>query len=45
MTIDEIMAGESENTEFKVRRPEKSNKYMKSVVPLLMEPLEKLTGP
>ncbi|MEF2876817.1 MAG: ATP-binding protein [Blautia sp.] len=32
MTIDEIMAGESENTEFKVRRPEKSNKYMKSVV-------------
>ena len=32
MTIDEIMAGESENTEFKERRPAKSNEYKKSVV-------------
>ncbi|MCM1122235.1 MAG: putative DNA binding domain-containing protein [Eubacterium sp.] len=32
MTIEEILAGESKNTEFKVSRPEKSIKYMKSVV-------------
>ena len=32
MTIDEILAGESKNMEFKIRRPEKSIKYMKSVV-------------
>lgn len=32
MTIAEILAGESSNIEFKVCRPEKSIKYMKSVV-------------
>ena len=32
MTVEEILAGESKNVEFKVRRPEKSIKYMKSVV-------------
>ena len=32
MTIDEILAGESKNVEFKVQRPEKSIKYMKTVV-------------
>ena len=32
MTIDEILAGESKNMEFKIQRPEKSIKYMKSVV-------------
>lgn len=32
MTAEEILAGESKNVEFKVRRPEKSIKYMKSVV-------------
>lgn len=32
MTIDEILAEESKNMEFKIRRPEKSIKYMKSVV-------------
>lgn len=32
MTIEEILAGESKNVEFKVQRPDKSIKYMKSVV-------------
>lgn len=32
MTREEILAGESKNVEFKVSRPEKSIKYMKSVV-------------
>ncbi len=32
MTREEILAGESKNMEFKVSRPEKSIKYMKSVV-------------
>lgn len=32
MTREEILAGESKNVEFKVERPEKSAKYMKSVV-------------
>lgn len=32
MTIEEILAGESKNVEFKVNLPEKSIKYMKSVV-------------
>ncbi len=32
MTIQEILAGESKNVEFKVSRPEKSIKYMKTVV-------------
>lgn len=32
MTSEEILAGESKNVEFKVSRPEKSIKYIKSVV-------------
>ena len=32
MTLQEILAGESKNLEFKVRRPKDSIKYMKSVV-------------
>ena len=32
MTIEEILAGESKNVEFKENVPEKSIKYMKSVV-------------
>ena len=32
MTMEEILAGESKNVEFKVSRPEKSIKYMKSVI-------------
>ena len=32
MTREEILAGESKIVEFKVERPEKSIKYMKSVV-------------
>lgn len=32
MTVEEILAGESQNVEFKVQRPDKSIKYMKSVV-------------
>jgi predicted HTH transcriptional regulator len=32
MTIKDIMSGESKNVEFKVTLPEKSIKYMKSVV-------------
>ena len=32
MTIEEILAGESKNVEFKVQRPDKSIKYMKTVV-------------
>ena len=32
MTIEEILAGESKNVEFKVQRPDKSMKYMKRVV-------------
>lgn len=31
MTIEEILAGESKNVEFKVQRPDKSIKYMKTV--------------
>lgn len=32
MTIEEILAGESKNVEFKVQRPKDSSKYMKTVV-------------
>lgn len=32
MTVEKILAGESKNIEFKVQRPDKSIKYMKSVV-------------
>lgn len=32
MTIEEILAGESKNVEFKENLPERSIKYMKSVV-------------
>lgn len=32
MTLEEILAGESKNVEFKENLPEKSIKYMKSVV-------------
>ena len=32
MTIEEILAGESKNVEFKVQRPKDSVKYMKTVV-------------
>lgn len=32
MTIEEILRGESKNVEFKEKLPEKSIKYMKSVV-------------
>lgn len=32
MTIEEILVGESQNVEFKVQRPDKSIKYMKTVV-------------
>lgn len=32
MTIEEILVGESQNVEFKVDLPDKSLKYMKSVV-------------
>lgn len=32
MTMEEILAGESKNIEFKVQRPDKSIKYMKTVV-------------
>ncbi len=32
MTIEELLAGESKNIEFKVQRPDRSIKYMKSVV-------------
>ena len=32
MTIEEILAGESKNVEFKEKLPDKSMKYMKSVV-------------
>ena len=32
MTIEEILAGESKNVEFKVQRPKDSFKYMKTVV-------------
>ena len=32
MTLEEIFAGESKNVEFKENLPEKSIKYMKSVV-------------
>ena len=31
MAIEEILAGESKNVEYKENLPEKSNKYMKSV--------------
>lgn len=37
MTIEEIFAGESKNVEFKENLPEKSIKYMKSVVERLSE--------
>ena len=32
MTLQEILSGESKNVEFKERLPEKSIKYMKTVV-------------
>ena len=32
MTLEEILAGESKNLEFKVQRPKNSTNYMKSVV-------------
>lgn len=32
MTIEEILRGESKNVEFKEKLPDKSIKYMKSVV-------------
>ena len=32
MTLEEIKSGESKNTEFKVRLPEDSKKYMKTIV-------------
>ena len=32
MTIEEMLAGESKNVEFKVERPKDSIKYIKSVV-------------
>lgn len=32
ITIEEILADESKNVEFKEQRPDKSIKYMKSVV-------------
>lgn len=32
MTIEEILVGESKNVEFKETLPEKSNKYMKTLV-------------
>ena len=32
MIIEEILAGESKNVEFKVQRPKDSSKYMKTVV-------------
>lgn len=32
MTIEEIMAGESKNVEFKVQKPKDSFKYVKTVV-------------
>ena len=32
MTLEEILAGESKNLEFKVQRPKDSRQYMKSVV-------------
>ena len=32
MIVEEILAGESKNVEYKVSRPEKSIKYMKTVV-------------
>ena len=32
MTIEEILAGETKNVEFKVQRPKDSSKYMKTVV-------------
>ena len=32
MTIEEILAGESKNVEFKVQRPKDSIKYMKTVI-------------
>ena len=32
MTVEEILAGESKNIEFKIQRPKDSIKYMKTVV-------------
>lgn len=32
MTVEEILAGESKNVEFKVQRPKDSGKYMKTVI-------------
>ena len=32
MTIEEILAGESKNVEFKMQRPKDSTKYMKTVI-------------
>ena len=41
MTIEEILAGESKNVEFKVQRPKDSSKYMKTVVAFSNGDLEK----
>ena len=41
MTMEEILAGESKSVEFKEDLPEKSIKYMKSVLPLQTEPAER----
>ena len=32
MTIKEILSGESANVEYKVQRPEKSSRYLKTVI-------------
>ena len=42
MTIEEILAGESKNVEYKENLPEKSIKYMKSVVAFANGTEEKL---
>lgn len=42
MTIEDIFAGESKNVEFKENLPEKSIKYMKSVVAFAKKPGAKL---
>ena len=41
MTVEEILAGESKNVEFKVQRPKDSGKYMKTVVAFSNEREEK----
>ena len=44
MTIEEILVGESKNVEFKENLPEKSIKYMKSVVAFDNQRIGKLQG-